>query len=120
MTCGHRKCRYRDNTAGCCEFILIEGHSRGCKPEKCQKWRTRNADGETHSVAARQLPKRGSQGEGETEEKKRKRYDDAEALRMWVNGDTDKEIADKLGVSRETIIGWRKKRGLRSHKKVRI
>lgn len=108
MRCRHRKCRYRDNTAGCCEYILIEGHSRGCKPEKCEKWRTGNAAEKSDASA-----------DAPAEEKKKKSYDDLEAMRLYIHGGTDKEIAEALGVKSTTIIGWRKRRGLICHKKVR-
>lgn len=106
MTCGHRNCRYRDNTAGCCEFILIEGHSRGCRPEDCREWRTGKKRRRTAV-----LP---------TVRKRKCKGDVKERMRMYINGATDREMSEKLGVATSTIIAWRKRNGLIAHKKARV
>ena len=37
-----KKCVYGGTCGGspCCNYILVEGHSRGCSPRQCDKYRT--------------------------------------------------------------------------------
>ena len=39
--CKHKKCKYRGRVSGyeSCEYILQEGHSRGCEISQCDKWK---------------------------------------------------------------------------------
>jgi DNA-binding NarL/FixJ family response regulator len=39
------------------------------------------------------------------------------AVQLWQSGYTDKEIADAMNVKRDTITGWRHRRGLSPHKR---
>ena len=42
-------------------------------------------------------------------------HDEAERLRMWRLGYTDKQIAEKLMYHESTINGWRTRRGLKAN-----
>lgn len=120
-----------------CEFISFTHHSRlavvykelgdqrltkaaleRLKPENCPcfepgKTRRLPVQGIPTMVQKDPLPKRATLHAPETPGRKPKVFLDRErALRLYKKGRTDREIAEKLGVTEPTVYIWRKKAGL--------
>ena len=89
---------YRTNSTGhtgmpTCDFILIEGHSRGCPAgDECDKY--------TRSVKS---AKRGMI---------RLPFDESIVFDMYANGMTDTEIGTALDISARAVSDWRRRRDL--------
>ena len=91
---------YRTNSTGhscvpSCDFILIEGYRRGCPAgDACDKY-TRSLRSLNRGMT--RLP-----------------VDERMVFDLYVDGMTDNEIADVLGVSAKAISDWRRRRDLRA------
>lgn len=96
---------YRTNSTGhsglpTCDYILIEGHRRGCPAgDECDKY--------APSVKTRvrgmiRLP-----------------VEEVIVFEMYEHGMTDTEIGKNLGVSAKAIADWRKRRDLPSQHSIR-
>lgn len=96
---------YRTNSTGhsvlpTCDYILIEGHRRGCPAgDECNKY---VPSVKTKSRGMIRLP-----------------VEEAIVFEMYEHGMTDTEIGKDLGVSAKAIADWRKRRDLPSQHSIR-
>lgn len=80
------KCRYRSRTTLSCDYILMEGHSRGCSAKDCNKYK-----------------------------EKAENFIDPNLIlieKLYYSDCSDREIARKLKISRYSVYTWRKTQGL--------
>lgn len=86
-----KDCIYLQNVHGeimCCSYILNTSKMRGCDPGPgCKRY-----------VGMRKRPNRRKPG-----------WDTATGKRMWLEGKSDREIADALGVRRDTVGEYRRR-----------
>lgn len=83
-----------------CGYILITGESRGCNPGPgCKRYRIRKKRGNTSILLKKNGP--------------RFQWDEPKGKKMWREGKTDREIADALGVDRETIGKTRRRKWMK-------
>ena len=96
---------YRTNSTGhtcvpSCDYILIEGHSRGCPAgDECDKY--------TRSV---RTAKRGMI---------RLPVEEAKIYEMYMHGMTDTEIGKALDISAKAIADWRRRRDFPAQHSIR-
>lgn len=80
------KCHYRSRATLSCDYILMEGKSRGCAAENCDKFKERSGcfiDPKLINIE-----------------------------RMYYSGYSDRRIASYLGVSRYSVYTWRRAQSL--------
>lgn len=83
-----------------CGFILYTGRPRGCDPGPgCNQYRKKKRP----VRAALRIRKAGPKFTWDVDAGKR----------MWLEGKTDREIADALGVKRETVGNLRRKKWMK-------
>lgn len=104
-TCIGRRYRAPTETGDTfCSYILVNGHSRGCPADKCDKY-DRKADSrysDMQMVFAYQDARK--MGEKDT------------ALRdCYEDGMTDRQISDLLGLSEGAVRRWRNRKHLPAH-----
>jgi len=107
-------CIYRQRNDSSCNYIFMEGHSRGCPPGKgCTKkevsWRRKkkiplriNQNPKNNEVAAGKRTGGARISEEETERR----------LALYRAGLSDKDVAIATGVSKGTIAKWRQAKNL--------
>lgn len=100
--CKRTSCAYYAANTNTCDYILITGQRRGCPGGPlCKKYKPLNA-------RHRKVPQLPS-----TFKKDRSGLYTAFET-MYAEGFSDKQIADALGVSRDTVSSWRRKERLPS------
>lgn len=98
--CKRTSCAYYATNTHTCDYILITGKRRGCPGGPlCKKYKSLNA-------RHRKVPQLPS-----TFKKERSGLYTAFET-MYEEGFSDKQIADALGVSRDTVSSWRRKERL--------
>ena len=102
--CAHAM-RMRDGVGGelvyHCGYILRAGESRGCDPGPgCNKYRPKKGK----KPASIRVSKRKGP---------RSQWDMEKGRQMWKDGKTDQEIADALGVHRETVGKTRRRKWMK-------
>jgi len=80
------KCQYRSRSTLTCDYILIEGRSRACSPENCDKFKMRT--GEYINPKLIQIEK------------------------LYYSDYSDRRISRELNISRYTVYTWRQSQGL--------
>lgn len=100
--CKRKSCAYFGTNTHTCDYILITGQRRGCPAGPlCNRYKPLNA-------RHRKVPQLPS-----TFKKDRSGLYTAFET-MYEEGFSDKQIADALGVSRDTVSSWRRKERLPS------
>ena len=100
--CKRTSCAFFGTNTKTCDFILITGKRRGCPAgHLCERYKPLNA-------RKRKVPQLPS-----TLKKDRSGLYTAFET-MYAEGFSDVQIAESLGVSRETVSGWRRKERLPS------
>ena len=98
--CKRTSCAYFGTNTHTCDYILITGQRRGCPGGRlCERYKSVNA-------RRRKVPQLPS-----TFKKERSGLYTAFDT-MYEEGFSDKQIADALGVSRDTVSKWRRKERL--------
>lgn len=98
--CKRTSCAYFGTNTHTCDFILITGQRRGCPAgPMCKRYKSVNA-------RKRKVPQLPS-----TFKKDRSGLYTAFET-MYAEGFSDREIAEALGVSRDTVSSWRRKERL--------
>lgn len=98
--CKRASCAFFGTNTKTCDFILITGQRRGCPAgRQCERYKPVNA-------RHRKVPQLPS-----TFKKERSGLYTAFET-MYAEGFSDKQIADALGVSRDTVSSWRRKERL--------
>ena len=102
MSCNRNDCAYKGTNTDTCDYILITGKRRGCPAGPlCKRYKPINA----RNRKVPQLPS--------TFKKDRSGLYTAFET-MYAEGFSDREIAEALGVSRDTVSSWRRKERLPS------
>lgn len=100
--CKRASCAFFDTNTNTCDYILITGQRRGCPAgPMCKRYKPLNA-------RKRKVPQLPS-----TFKKERSGLFTAFET-MYAEGFSDVQIAEALGVSRDTVSSWRRKERLPS------
>ncbi len=99
MKC-RKDCYYYAKSTDSCDFYLITGVRRGCSPEDCTRYLKAARKNEIALNLARNAKS----------EKWKQRYH--EMYLLYKAGKYDKEIAEEIGCSVNTVKVWRKREGL--------
>lgn len=100
MSCNRNDCAYKGTNTDTCDYILVTGKRRGCPAgPMCKRYKSVNA-------RKRKVPQLPS-----TFKKDRSGLYTAFET-MYAEGFSDREIAEDLGVSRDTVSSWRRKERL--------
>lgn len=98
--CKRTSCAYFGTNTKTCDYILITGQRRGCPGGRlCERYKSVNA-------RHRKIPQLSS-----TFKKERSGLYTAFET-MYAEGFSDVQIAEALGVSRDTVSSWRRKERL--------
>lgn len=92
-----RRCIYKWG-AGYCDYIGQTGHKRPCPIQGCTVCVTSAQARKKKSISFASRPK----PDYEMHQQR---------TAMWLQGMTDKEMADELGIKRATVTKWRKRMG---------
>lgn len=99
-----RGCIYFQKNDKSCNYIFIEGHSRGCPPGKdCIRKTVKLKRKRKSQLRISERPNNNSAISNEENERR---------LAFYRSGLCDKEIAIKIGISRSAIAKWRQARQL--------
>ena len=102
MSCNRNDCAFKGTNTDTCDYILVTGKRRGCPAGPlCLRYKPVTAK-------ERKVPQLPS-----TFKKERSGLYTAFET-MYEEGFSDKQIADALGVSRDTVSSWRRKERLPS------
>lgn len=124
-------CQYHDpspTNTGTCNYCYITGHTRGSTVEECTKKvegdrlfmaRDMMLDGSNAPLPQRkieeQAAKRRIEQPWEQPKGKWSGFSRKIAWELYQSGKQDTEIAEHVGVTRQTIRAWRDKHGLPAH-----
>lgn len=100
------KCRWSDKWTRCCDYISLTGHARSriCPPgDACTVFELDKGEG--HQTSGIPMP-------AEARNVKKLNFPVDQALALYREGRRDREIAEELGVSKQTIQRWRSLQGL--------
>ena len=91
--CKHPDCIYRSLSTNSCDYVIITGTRRPCPPGTCK-----GVYRSIRSSGSKKGPPRS--------------FDEETALKLYLSGCSDKEIAEAVGSGRSVICHWRNRRKL--------
>ena len=112
------KCVYYQNTSFTCNYIFFEDRSRGCPPGTgCDKRMTRSEYRKRMSISPKPIkakkPQNAVRKNGENQVRVRiSAEENIRRMELYKSGLSDRQIAEAIGVAKNTICRWRVVRNL--------
>lgn len=105
-----------------CGFILYTGQLRGCDPGPgCTRYRTGRRCGSIPGVQAVVAEGNVIRPDGTIRRAGGRKFtwDEQAGKRMWLEGKTDRQIADALGIRRDTVGDCRRRKWMKEERNAR-